>query len=412
MECLLYAIWTLIVISGLATGALLVLLLTAPRHTIPLALLLTLASLSLGIWTVALVGVYYGRLDIVVASSLIAVFSSLLGYSLAAAGLPVVTATRPVVDLRIPEDDAQCPPAVILSACIEPAKYSPRAVTSSLKEFEETGVPLPSVWARPMLYAAERSRYQAAGGQSPGRKAAVSLAEQLADRLADESVGEIRISWCRLSPRVDEVVASLAKSGVTRMVLADLAATVSPMIEDSMRDLDAMNLHRFGILVRRTDSLWRSGAIADMIADRVLRTVRDDVGSAGVALVGSGQPAVWSRAHPSSEEQVTFFQQRLRMELVSRGFDESRIRLAWLQWSEPDVIETVRHLAALGAKKIVVVPTTMPVESLSTRVDLRHAVILARVPDDVDVTILEAWGDDPIVVEALAQSIKETIATF
>jgi protoheme ferro-lyase len=80
-----------------------------------------------------------------------------------------------------------------------------------------------------------------------------------------------------------------------------------------------------------------------------------------------------------------------------------------LDWSEPDVTDTVRHLAALGCETVLVVPASMPVESLGTLVDVRQAARFARVPVTTSVEVLDAWGRDPVLIEELASRVREAM---
>jgi hypothetical protein len=70
----------------------------------------------------------------------------------------------------------------------------------------------------------------------------------------------------------------------------------------------------------------------------------------------------------------------------------------------------VRHLAALGSELILVVPASMPVETLGTLVDLPGAIDFARLDPGVDVVTLAAWGNDDVLVSELAERVEEALA--
>jgi protoheme ferro-lyase len=145
------------------------------------------------------------------------------------------------------------------------------------------------------------------------------------------------------------------------------------------------------------------------VARRVIESLdgtpsRDD----GVVLASQGQPWQWDRAYPSACEHATYFSQRVRADLVTRGLREDRVRLAWLDWEEPGVTEVVRHLAALGCVRIRVIPATMPFDTVGTLLDLRDSVDQAGVDAEVSVHVLPAWGDDMSVARALRERILES----
>ena len=105
----------------------------------------------------------------------------------------------------------------------------------------------------------------------------------------------------------------------------------------------------------------------------------DDPETTGVALLMHGQPDAHQQTHAHFDIQENAFCNRVRMMLVEKGIAESNIRLCWMDWRAPDVTETVRHLAALGCDRILVVPACYPFDSMMTMLDLPMSVRQARV---------------------------------
>jgi protoheme ferro-lyase len=66
-------------------------------------------------------------------------------------------------------------------------------------------------------------------------------------------------------------------------------------------------------------------------------------------------------------------------------------------------------LAATGCERIIVVPATAASSTLGIMVDLPHLIDSARLPDAVHAITLSAWNDDPGMVSALAESIREAL---
>jgi sirohydrochlorin ferrochelatase len=120
-----------------------------------------------------------------------------------------------------------------------------------------------------------------------------------------------------------------------------------------------------------------------------------------VILLSEGDSWEHARSQEAYREQVVFFTQRVRGELVDAGIPASRIRRASLWLGEPDVTEAARHLAAVGARRIVLVPATFACETIATQTDLPYAAARAQADTGIEVTTVSAWGDDPAVVEAL-----------
>src|SRR5664279_2599182 len=91
--------------------------------------------------------------------------------------------------------------------------------------------------------------------------------------------------------------------------------------------------------------------------------------------------------------------------LAAQVVPEQSVRIAWADWRAPEVTGTVRHLAALGCRRIIVSPTCFPLDSITTLLDLQLAVRQARVDETVSIVTLPAWHDDPALVEELRADI-------
>jgi hypothetical protein len=149
--------------------------------------------------------------------------------------------------------------------------------------------------------------------------------------------------------------------------------------------------------------------VAALVTTRAL-SVAGDLSAAGVVLVGQGQPEDRSRNRRDFDEQETAFLNRVRILLLERGLPDQSVRIAWADWRTPEVTGTVRHLAALGCRRIVVSPTCFPLDSITTLLDLQLSVRQARVDETVSVVTLPAWQDDPGLVEELRADLVATLA--
>jgi protoheme ferro-lyase len=130
----------------------------------------------------------------------------------------------------------------------------------------------------------------------------------------------------------------------------------------------------------------------------------------GVVLVGHGQPDSRAKRHPAYDERELSFLSRIRMTLLERGFDAESVRVAWADWNTPDVTSSVRHLAALGRNKVLVVPAVYPLDTLATRLDLEIALRQARVHERVSVVSLPSWRDDEAVIAELRTRVTDAVA--
>lgn len=151
--------------------------------------------------------------------------------------------------------------------------------------------------------------------------------------------------------------------------------------------------------------LWSSETLPHHVAARALHALDGEVAETdGVVVCLPGRPPALDQAAPEAVEHETFFAERVRRALETAGLAPAHLRTAWLDWQDPDVIETVRHLAAVGCERIVVVPAAWPVEDLETLVDLEVSAAEAASSAGAWVATAPAWGSPPVVGEAVADA--------
>jgi protoheme ferro-lyase len=401
--------WTALLLAGIAVGASLCAGLVVPRRALWVpAATGTLAVLALALST-ALVWRVAGRIDSSVAGAMIGIGAAFGGFALTASLWPPLVGrlrAAPVTLEPGPPDDIV---RVILLADAEPEDYSPAYLAAAMSDLEESEIPVPPEAVRTFFYAQERGRYRRIG-TSPARPTARAVAVRVSSLLFDRGFeGHASVAYCSGDPSLADALADGVRDGGRRFVVAQLAAADSRETDRARRDADRLELPRHGVEVLFTAPLWSAAGISEMLAHRVLETFDGaPPGTAGVVLVASGQPWQWDRTHPAAGEHATFLVQRVRAELVAAGMDEDRVRMAWLEWDDPGVTEVVRHLAALGCDRVLVVPATLPLDTVVTLIDLRAAASQAATTDGLSVGVLEAWGDDPAVAAALSDRIVET----
>lgn len=403
--------WILLVGGSLLGGASLVALMIVPRKGVWLLLSMTLAGVIASFGGVFAVAMRSGRLDVSLVTALLGLIVFSLAYSLGTIAAPHLLRLRRAQAPDEHPQGVQPGAVVVVSTCLEPESYSPTHFAETLDELDQTGVSLPSWTARPMIFAAERARYRAAGGTSPARSTCTAIASDLADMLAgEERVTDVETAWCNGRPSLDEVMAQALADHRGLAIVCHLSVGGSLRADRARSRVDAVVPPSAGLRIIYTPPLWSSSALSDMVVSKTLAAIGDrPIDTIGVCLVGNGQPSEWREHHAASAEHETYFHQRIRARLEEAGVPGSNVRLAWLDWNEPDVTDTVRHLGALGCQLICVVPSSMPVETLGTLVDLRQAVHFARVPDSAEVLILDAWGRDPIVAEELAKLVRTAL---
>jgi len=377
-----YDLWAILFASALATGASIVSLLTSTRNKEPLGFLAGLITMAISTWAISSLVETYARFEIALYAGLLAAAAAVGGYGLASSLLPLY-ASKEVppspIDIIVPGDERV---TVLVAAVLEPEQYDPGTVAATLADMAQAGLPEATMGIMPFLFAAQKARYRAAGGKSPSIRAARDLTERLEGMLDSERFGPVELITCADDDTLDAAVGRAARRGATNIVT------------------DA------GLRVVYTPPLWGSEALAEEIARRIW-VGRDAPEKTGVALVMHGQPETREKTHGVFDVHENAFCNRIRMFLTERGIPEANIRLCYLDWRDPEVTETIRHLAALGCSRVIVMPACFPFESVTTILDLRVAARQARVETHVHTLIMQPWGDDETIAEVLATLVTE-----
>lgn len=399
--------WLGVLTGGMLCGALLVGAMVLPRRSSALPLVASACSFGLAVWSAGAVANRYQTAQALAASAFFLLAGGVVGYAIAAALIPALANIRRI---RVPVGSASGPDrAVLLFACTDPERYDPRAVAAMGAELAHDGAIDMPLLTTPLVYLAERARYRSLGGISPGP----GLARSLRDAVRRSLPGiPIELAWAYARPTLAETAARLSATGAQQIAVVVLGVADSPPVERALAALGLDDLLPARSAVGMTSSLWLDRELARNLADRVIALADEATpGTTGIVLVCAGQPPVFGADRPGAAADDTYFTQRVRMSLLDGGIDEHLVRVAWLEWQQPDVTEEARHLAALGCNHILVVPATIALPSVSVELDLRHSIREARLPADVMATILPAWGDDPAFVDTVVRCALETLDT-
>jgi sirohydrochlorin ferrochelatase len=128
----------------------------------------------------------------------------------------------------------------------------------------------------------------------------------------------------------------------------------------------------------------------------------------GILLVGHGQPDAWDKVYVTQTTQEQQFREEVMERLVADGFEREHISLAWMEFKAPEPGEKARELAEkAGVEKILVFSASISAPSLHSEYDTPEAVRAARLPPGVEVVNLGAWGDDPLVIQAIREKLRD-----
>ncbi len=394
-------LWILLSAGALVAGIAVVGILVAPRSMEPVAGVAgAIGTLSAIYGFVRLPEAYGERIDILLYASAFVLAAFGGGYSLASSLLDQLVRDRKPTTLPDFLPPAIDRPAVILVACIEPERYEPTVTAEVFESLAAEDLLEPSLGSMPFLFLAQKARYRAVGGKSPSFEELRAVSDGLQEALTGSVV---EVATCSGTHALDEIVTRAVGRGHRMIVVAELTVAESLHLSAAKRAVDASRITDLGVTVRYTLPLWDSPNLSSMLTERILG-VAGPLDAAGVVLVGHGQPEERAHRNPVMDEQEAALLNRVRQNLTESGVDEQHVRLAWSEWRDPDVTSAVRHLAALGCRRIVISPACFPLDTIATRLELELGVRQARVDADVSVVSLPAWtGDDAVIAELKAR---------
>jgi protoheme ferro-lyase len=402
-------IWLVLLAGCVLFGALVVAALVLPRAAAPLAVIGGVAALLMAVAAFGAIAQQYATPEAIVSALAVLLAGVGAGFAVAATSLPHLARTPKPPSLPSARDAAADGRGVVLVSCAEPDRYSPRAVAARqnlLAESADINVP---ATALPFVFFADKARYRAVGGRSPATSVARQLAASVAERLRPE-VTDVLLAWCHDPTSLAAAVSTLAAAGVARATVVVLGPVDSGPLDAARVVLGQALRENRGPDVIFASPVWEDRWLPERLAERILAaTTGVDSSAIGVVLMDAGLPPVWERKYSATQRIENYFDQRVRVLLSEAGVTDQHVRVAWLEWQTPDVTEAVRHLAALGCRRIVVAAATIALPTLETALDLGHAITLARVPQGVQVVTVTPWGDDERFVDAICRAAQESL---
>jgi protoheme ferro-lyase len=409
--------WLVLVFAGLVLGAGVVALMVLPRAGVWTSLAAIVVATAAAATAAAAIVTRFDTLEATALVGLSVVGCMAAGYRLAASLIPALAKyARPAVEEAQPVEAHET--LVIVLACAEPERYEPGALAARNELLQDAGMPEIRPTALPWLFLSEKARYRTAGGRSPGPAAARMLAERIAESRKRHDSNPLAIAWCHPVDHLARLVETAAETGTTRVGVVTIGSPGAVGTDAARAAVEPVLRTHGAVSLAWARSLWSDRHLAEALAGRILDTARSGdadasvarSGSVGFVLLGEGLPTPWAQRHPQAAVDRNYFSQRVRMALADAGVPAYAMREAWLEWQSPDLIETVRHHAALGCRRIVVAPVGIALPSLQTALDIGPAIRFARVGDDVEVITIDPEDCTDLLAEAAARLAAEALA--
>ena len=315
--------------------------------------------------------------------------------------LPVIT--------RAEGDPGDGHTAILYFTHGEPPAYSPMPWIETFHELDKDGVSFVPWPFRPFFLSNVRREYLAIGGSAHNKVHQIMLHSLLLS-MPEEAMRGTRFYQAFLDspPRPDEMAIQAINDGASKLIVLPVFLTDSSHTIAGFEMIEALAIEKFGVSVCAAKPLWNTDALQQMFvarADAHLDGV--DKARVGILLVGHGQPDDWDAFYPTQTEQENEFRNQVRERLIQAGYLPDNILLAWMEFKTPKITSAVQQLAAQGVERILVFSASISADSIHSDIQVPESVEAADLPDDVQVVNMGAWGNSPLVIEAIRQRIGE-----
>lgn len=399
-------IWTALMACALVAGAAIAGALAAPKTLEPLVAMLFLGCSAGAAYSAVTIARTNNAEEAPLYAAAFAAAAAAGGYALASSLLLETARFGRRPSRTAPPNTPPGTHAVVIVSCAEPSRYSVSDTAALLSDLDAEGRLDASLAALPLLFFAQKARYAAIGGRSPATVQLKALAAAVEESLPQASL----VLWagCNGPGRAAARVWEAVEAGHTSIVVVDLSVAPSTRAAAALSEIESIAAPP-GVRIGRASPLGVDCDLPQALATRIRASVTTP-SMTGVVLVGHGQTEDEARRDSAFAHTETMFLNRIRMALLEDGVPEDKIRLAWAEWSQPDVTSTVRHFAALGCERIVVAPAVHPVDTLATRLDLEIAVRQARVDESVSAVVLPTWRDEPELIRAITRAVEKALS--
>jgi len=340
--------------------------------------------------------------------SLLAVLGFISGYLVSARIELGREDTRQIPPLtRQPTDAGLGHTAVIYFTHGEPETYDPIGWINQFNEFDRQKIPFVPFFARPFFLHALRKKYLKVG-KSEHRMIHQRMIAALEKCFRDRGDTHTRfyLSFLDDNPRPDVALIQALNDGASRLIICEVFLTISnhtaegnEMIQEILQDFPA-------IPTISTGPLFDSILLRDMFVQRANQHKNHyDKSKIGVLLVGHGQPDEWDVEWPTETEHEIGFRLDVLKTFEADGYRKENLSLAWMEFKQPKPAPKIEEFVRNGVEEILYFPAAISADSLHSQYDIPELIHAARVPEGLPLVNLQAWNDDPLVIQALLEKI-------
>lgn len=300
--------------------------------------------------------------------------------------------------------------AIIYFTHGEPAQYDPLPWIETMREFDQDQAEFIPVPFRPFFFYTFRSEYLQIG-TSPHNEIHAALVDQLSQNLqAVSPTTQVYLAFLDSDPRPDEMLIRAINEGASRVIVMPVFVTVSSHTQAGEELIAALQPEKYGLEVCQASPLWDAELLQQSFVERTNAHLGETAkAKTGVLLIGHGQPAAWDGIYPTQTEQENLYREAIKAKLVAEGYSPENVVLAWMEFKTPSIETGLQELAAHGVEKIIVFSTSISAKSIHSEIEVPKAIAAAKLPAQITVLDLGAWGnpEDKLLLAALQEKIAQ-----
>ena len=298
--------------------------------------------------------------------------------------------------------------AVVYFTHGEPTTFSPIAWVNQFNEFDEQDIKFVPFLARPLFVKSLRDHYLIVGSSNHvdiHKEMIKSLEKMYRDSGDNET--KFYLSFLDADPMPEAAIIQALNEGASKVIVSEVFLTVSNHTAEGEHQIKKV-LEDFDIPASYTEPLWNSDKLKSMFIQRLDANIKTaDKSKIGVLLVGHGQPDEWDVEFPTETEHEIAFRESVLDLLENDGYNKDNISLAWMEFKDPKPKEKVEEFVENGCEEIYFFSAAISADSMHSQYDVPALVEEADIPDDIEIINLGAWGNDPVVIEAIKEEIDK-----
>lgn len=243
-------------------------------------------------------------------------------------------------------------------------------------------------------------------GKSDYKKKTEYIYNQINDSIKDEY--KVYLGYLYDEKYIEEEILKIVKDGYEDIIVVPVFLSNINNLNDLHNRVSSLKLYNNNIKIKYTEPLWSSESILQSYLNLIKNnTNANNKNNIGLNLIGIGEKNFNKSENINSVKQNIIFRTKMKNKLISNlNFEDSKIKLSWYNYLEPNYISESNELLEYGISElicIVVDPQLKEIINIDVYNELNDEI---NFPDGVKCKILNGFISDKNIVNELINRIK------